>query len=248
MSWKSCDCDDAPDRWLGDALGVDLGTTGLAARAARCVDGVTGARDEALALFRHVAGLPFQLSDPAVRTDADQLHVQDGGDGYFKATLWLHLLRIRRIPARMRWVRLDPKAITHGLWDFARLAGMPFFYPLTEVWLEGGWSTVDAYVVDPALFARIKDHIARHRLAGAYFVHRDGVCEWDGRSDAIQRFSPNDPASLPLADLGCFHSHADFLRRYGVEIPETAVTKLAYEQTAGQLNTALVQLRAQNPA
>lgn len=106
------------------------------------------------------------LHDPALRTLPEALHSLSAGGGCFKATLWLHLLRICHIPARMRWVELDPSDVTRGLGDFSRLAGMPFFYPLIEVWLQGRWHAVDAYAMDPPLPGRlVQDVCARSRTA-----------------------------------------------------------------------------------
>lgn len=244
MSWKTCNCDDSPGAWLGNAPGVDLEATGLRALATQLTDGLTEPGEQAQALFRHVSFLPFELSDPAERTSPRALHRLSAGDGYFKATLWLHLLRIVGIPARMRWVQLEPAYVTRGLWDFSRLAGMPFFYPLTEVWLQGLWQSVDAYAMDPPLFGAVMAEIRRRQLAAGYFVHRDGVCTWDGQGDALQRFSPSDPDSCPIQDMGCFHSHRDFLKTYGRAVPETAVTNMAYENQTRLMNEAFARMRA----
>ncbi|MGM9426447.1 hypothetical protein [Hydrogenophaga sp. MI9] len=243
MTWKTCHCDDSPGAWLGNAPGVDLEATGLRALAAGLTDGLTEPGEQALMLFHHVSLLPFELSDPSLRTAPRALHRLTAGDGYFKATLWLHLLRIGGIPARMHWVQLEPAYVTNGLWDFSRLAGMPFFYPLTEVWLQGLWQSVDAYVMDPPLFGAVVAEIRQRKLMAGYFVHRDGVCTWDGRGDALQRFSPSDPDSCPIRDMGCFHSHADFLRAYRHAVPETVVTNMAYENQTRQMNETFARLR-----
>ena len=244
MSWKTCNCDDRPGMWLGNAPGVELGATGLRALAARLTDGLADPGEQALALFRHVSWLPFELSDPALRTSPAALHCLAAGDGYFKATLWLHLLRICEIPARMRWVQLEATYVTNGLWDFSRLAGMPFFYPLTEVWLHNRWQSVDAYAMDPPLFGVVLSEIRRRQLMAGYFVHRDGLCTWDGQGDALQRFSPSDPDSCPIRGMGCFHSHADFLRACRQAVPETAVTNMAYENQTRLMNETFARMRA----
>lgn len=244
VSWMSCRCEDDPGVWLGNALGVDLEATGLRAQAMRVIGSRVSPAEQALALFEHVSQLPFELSDPALRTSPEALHRLAAGDGYFKATLWLHLLRICGIPARMRWVQLEPAYVTRGLWDFSRLAGMPFFYPLTEVWLHDRWSSVDAYVMDPPLFRVVTSEIRRRRLMAGYFVHRDGVCTWDGQGDALQRFSASDPHSHPIRDMGCFHSHADFLSVWGPVVPETAVTNMAYENQTRLMNETFARMRA----
>lgn len=244
VNWRTSPSDDRPAVWLGSALGVHLEAPGLHALAMQLTERAADPSAQASALFRHVSHLPFELSDPALRTLPEALHSLSAGDGYFKATLWLHLLRICHIPARMRWVELDPSYVTRGLWDFSRLAGMPFFYPLIEVWLQGRWHAVDAYAMDPPLFKAVMSEMERRRWPAAYFVHRNGTCTWDGQGDALQRFSPLDPTSCPLRDLGCHHSHADFMRAWGRLVPETAVTHLAYENQTRMMNETFARLRA----
>ena len=133
--------------------------------------------------------------------------------------------------------------MTSGLWDFSRLAGMPFFYPLTEVWLRGLWQSVDAYAMDPPLFGVVLSEIRQRQLMAGYFVHRDGMCTWDGQGDALQRFSPSDPDSRPIRDMGCFHSHSDFLRACRQAVPETAVTNMAYENQTRLMNETFARMR-----
>ena len=241
--WRNCECDDDPGNWLGNAPGVNLAAPGLERLAAAGVQGAEGPAEEAQALFRYVSGLPFFLSDPALRTVPEELHRQSCGDAYFKSALWLHLLRIRGIPARQRWVDIDPGKMTPGLWDFVRMAGMRFFHPLVEVWLGQRWITVDAYVMDPVLFGIVQNELRHRGLSSGFFVHRLGVCEWDGASDALQRFSLQDPDSLPLDDLGCFHSHRDFLDRTGALFERTELVVSAHKETTARINVELIRMR-----
>jgi Transglutaminase-like superfamily len=241
--WRRCGCDDEPGSWLGNAPGVELEAPGLKRLADASVRGAMGPIEEAVALFRYVSGLPFHLSDPAVRTVPQELHRQDRGDAYFKGALWVHLLRIRGIAARQRWVEIDPGKMTPGLWDFVRMAGMRFFHPLVEVWLAQRWITVDAYVMDPVLFEIAQNELCRRGLSSGFFVHRLGVCGWDGASDALQRFSLQDPDSLPLDDLGCFHSHRDFLDRTGALFERTELVIAAHKETTRRINVELERLR-----
>lgn len=244
MNWKTCACDDNPASWSGAALGIDLDAPGLRLRAQQICSGVTPARERALALFRHVAGLPFEISDDKLRTSPAALNSMHGGDAYFKASLLVHLLRLQDIPARMRWVQVEPKALTRGLWDFANHTGIPLFYPLTDIWLAGTWLCTDAYILDAPLLFAVRAELVRMRVRTGYFLHVDGVAAWDGRSDALQRFTANDEKSWPLRDLGCFHSRADFVQRTSLAVPETTVTKMVYANQALMMNLAFARLRA----
>ena len=241
--WRTCRCDDKPENWLGNAPGVDLGSTGLLALVETCLPHRRSPSEDAKRLFDHVSRLPFFLADPAVTTVPSELHRQMGGAAYFKSTLWLHMLRVRGIPARMRWVEVEASKMTPGLWDFLRMAGMRFFHPMVEVWLDQCWATVDAYIMDPPLFARVRKELKRQGIPNGFFVHHLGVCDWSGRGDALQRFSPLDPDSLPLNDLGCYHSHEDFVARSGMSFERTELVNSAYKETNEGINVELSRLR-----
>lgn len=62
---------------------------------------------------------------------------------------------------RLRWVQLDAQRLTRGLWEFVRHTGVPFVYPLTEVWLASRWLCTDAYVQDPPLLAAVHRELDR---------------------------------------------------------------------------------------
>lgn len=245
MTWKTCASDDEPTRWLGSSLGIDLDAKGLRELAERLAGSAQGARFQALALFQYVAALPFEMSDPLERTSPAALSRLRSGDAYFKTTLMVHLLRLRAVPARMRWVELEPRRVSRGLWDFVGHTGMPFFYPLLEVWINGGWLTTDAYIMDAPLLEVVHRELAKRQGASGYFAHRDGVATWDGESDALQRFSLSDPESWPLRDLGSCHSHADFLRIHLATVPETDVTNMAYGHQARNANDIFARMREQ---
>lgn len=243
MNWKTTACDDDPSVWLGNAPGVDLQASGLPALVERLAPEDTDSRQVALAMFRYASALPFEISLPAERTQPGALCSLQAGDAYFKATLLVHLLRSCDVPARMRWVELEPRRLSRGLWDFVGHTGMPFFYPLTDAWLEGRWLTTDAYVMDPPLLRAVQRELARRRESSGFFVHRDGVADWDGRSDALQRFNEGDPESWPLRDMGGFHSHTDFLQKSLAAVPETQVTNMAYGHQARHANEAFARMR-----
>ena len=241
--WTGCACEPDPQHWLGPAVGIDLGAPGLSERLASLLPAPLDEVSRAVALFRHVSALTFEVTDASLRTQPEALHRLGGGDAYFKATLLVHLLRLSGIPARMRWVEMEPRRLTWGLWDFLGHSGMPLFYPLTEVWLAGRWWTTDAYIMDPPLCAAVQKELRRRGRASGYFVHVDGVFHWDGRSHALQRFRADDRDSWPLRDLGCFHSHADFLATSRVAMPETDVTRMAYSHQARMMNEEFARMR-----
>lgn len=204
---------------------------------------LTDARTTAIRLFQHLSNLPFEALDAQRRTDPAALSGLGAGDAYFKATLFVHLLRLAGLPARMRWVEMASRPLTWGLWDFAGHSGMPLFYPLTEVWLTERWLTTDAYILDPPLCRALRAELTQRQRRSGYLMHVSGACDWDASRDAIQRFGVDDPSSWPLRDLGCFHSHADFLAGTRLHLPQTEVTRMAYTNQVRAMNEALAAMR-----
>ena len=243
MTWKICACNDAAELWLGDAVGVGLDASGLRA----LVQGMTRAcNDQAHAaqtLFQHVAQLPFSVSDLEQRCNPRLLALNHEGDAYFKATLLLHLLRLEGIPARLRWVQLQSELLTRGLWDFVRHTGQAFVYPLTEAFLAGRWLCTDAYILDAPLLLAVHRQLDSREWLSGFLAHRSGVAQWDAQGDAHQRFVADDPSGMGVQDLGCSHSHADFVRMAPQHFKETRVFQLAYASQAVLMTQELNRMR-----
>lgn len=243
MNWKTCACDDRPEPWLGDALGVELdasGLRGLAQGMTRdCADPAAAAR----ILFQHVAQLPYAVSDREGRCNPRLLSLMGEGDAHFKATLLVHLLRLLGIPARMRWVQLPSALITRGFWDFVRHTGQAFVYPLTEVFLEGRWLCTDAYILDAPLLEVVQLQLDQRGWPCGFLAHRSGVAVWDAHSDAFQRFVADDPQAMQVQDLGCAHSEPDFARRSPQYFTPSPVLQQAYASQAVLMTQELNRLR-----
>lgn len=243
MPWKTCACDERPELWLGDALGVELEASGLRALAQgmtrACADPVAAAQ----ILFQHVAQLPYAVSDLEGRCNPRLLGLVGEGDAHFKAALFVHLLRLVGIPARMRWVQLPSELITRGFWDFVRHTGQAFVYPLTEVFLASRWLCTDAYVLDAPLLDAVHQQLDRRGWASGYLAHRSGVAAWDARGDAHQRFVPDDPQGMQVQDLGCAHSEPDFARKAPRYFALSPVLQQAYASQAVLMTQELDRLR-----
>lgn len=153
MNWKTASCHDSPEAWLGEADGIDPEGSGLRAQAMDMTRACVHPRERALVLFQHVAQMRFVVSDLDTRCVPSLLRHAREGDGFFKTTLLVHLLRLVDVPARMRWVQLESSLLTRGLWDFVRLSGQAFVYPLTEAFIDGRWICTDAYTMDAPLLA-----------------------------------------------------------------------------------------------
>jgi hypothetical protein len=243
MTWKTATCNDSPDAWLGEAEGIDPGGSGLQALAMGMTRACTQPQERARVLFGHVAQMRFVISDLDTRCVPSLLAHTGEGDGFFKTTLLVHLLRLVGVPARMRWVQLESSLLTRGLWDFVRLSGQAFVYPLTEAFIDGRWICTDAYTMDAPLLAAVHRTLDRRGWDSGFMAHRAGTGQWDARSDAYQRFDGAHPAAMQVQDLGCAHSLADFTRRHPHRFRVTGAMRLAFVSQAEHFNQELGQLR-----
>lgn len=243
MNWKTCATDDRPEPWLGDALGVELEASGLRPLAQNITLACAGPTAAAQSLFRHVAQLPYAISDMEGRCNPRLLSLTSEGDAHFKATLFVHLLRLVGVPARMRWVQLQSELITRGFWDFVRHTGQPFVYPLTEVYLDERWLCTDAYALDAPLLEAVHQELDRRGWPCGYLAHRSGVAVWDAQTDAYQRFVPDDPQALLVQDMGCSHSEPDFAGTSQQNFRHNRVLQQAYASQAVLMAEELNRLR-----
>jgi hypothetical protein len=118
-----------------------------------------------------------------------------------KSTLFVALLRASDIPARTCFANLKGSVL--------RGFGVPLRsvdHGFSQVFLNGGWITVDAYTVDSELVKVASKQLSEEGAADGYGIHIDGNCEWDGSSDAcIQKV----PKTL-IEDWGVFKDAQDF--------------------------------------
>jgi len=138
--------------------------------------------------------------------------VLQAGIGYCntKSTLFCAMLRGAGIPARQHFVDISAR-ILDGLLD----PGTLFVdHSFVEVDLEGRTHSVDAYIVDRALFEPARARLVSEERSLGYGVHRDGTCEWDGATDAFSQFvrTGSDPAPT-TRDYGVHADVGDFYRR-----------------------------------
>lgn len=61
-------------------------------------------------------------------------------------------------------------------------------HAISEVLLDGEWHKVDSYTVDAPLFAAGQARLAAEGGTMGWGVHKDGVNDWDGRSDSFVQY------------------------------------------------------------
>ena len=134
--------------------------------------------------------------------------VLDAGVGYCntKSTLFVALLRGAGIPARQRFVSINADILE----PFVRLPQAYVDHSYTEVFLNNRWLRVDSYIPDPELFRRAQARLVTEQRVMGYGVHRLGVNEWTGHSDAFAQFVESKAAPISNRSYGVFHDTAAF--------------------------------------
>jgi hypothetical protein len=195
-----------PARWLRNTPALQVDHPRLQIQVMKLTQLRHADEEKAAACFQFIRGMPFKtVADPTVLTSADVLRARSG-DSHTKGLLFVAMLRCLGIPARLRLVRLGP-AFLQGLLS---TDGRCVSHALTEVYLGARWMKVDAYCVDLQLGLAARARLLRDGRRMGYGVHMNGQIVWEGKGDALGCFSPNDPLSLPVQDLGVYDDPSHF--------------------------------------
>jgi hypothetical protein len=171
---------DGPEHWLGPTELLDLGDTKLRLRTRSLTQLAKNEREKALAIYGFVKRIPFarpfklKLRSPRQVIDAGR------GDALDKVGLFLALLRIADIPARIRFMQL-PGEMLRGLISHMASAARP----VAEIWIGGRWVATDTYIFDAAYMAAARQRLAEEDWECGYGIHRDGASIWNGTQDAF---------------------------------------------------------------
>jgi transglutaminase-like putative cysteine protease len=201
----SLDADVDGRKWLGNTPLLELEHPKIRVLATRLTQLKSTPRLKALALFSYIRTLPFGAAADSTGTSAMAVLKAGKGDCHTKGTLMVALLRAAHVPARMRFVTMKPDFL-HGIID----TGGPIEHAYTEVLLDGGWQSLDSYVVDVKLAVAAKSQLQREGRKLGYGMHVDGHVTWDGMSDSFGQFTQNDPGSMPLHDWGVYDDPYQF--------------------------------------
>ena len=128
------------------------------------------------------------------------------GDSPDKATLFVALLRLAGIPARMHWWELKGDVV-RGLVPLLASGGRP----MVEAWLAGQWVGTDTYIFDAAYMAAARQKLKDLGWDYGFGIHRQGQGIWNGADGAWVNGHPPARDPLVLADLGCWNDPAEFM-------------------------------------
>jgi transglutaminase-like putative cysteine protease len=147
--------------------------------------------------------IKFGFASAFYEQTASQVLARGVGFCNTKGTLFTAMLRAAGIPARQHFVNIDAAILV----PFVDTGSSFVDHSYTELWLDGRWVRVDSYIVDAPLFGVASKRVREQSKTLGFGVHRDGTCQWDGRSDAFAQYVvPGSDGPLSTRDYGV---HAD---------------------------------------
>lgn len=237
--------DEHDDRWLANTPLLQYDHPRIRLLAKKLTSLKASQREQALACYLHVRGMPFGCIADSTGTSAIGVLRAGKGDCHTKSTLLLALLRALAIPSRMRFVTMKPDFL-HGIAD---LGTHPIEHAYLEVLLDGQWLALDSYVVDTPLAMAAKTRLKLEGRKLGYGMHRDGAIMWDGRSNSFGQFTEHDPDSMPLHDWGAFDDPYQFYSSVAYVRQRLSLAgRLKWIVGAGVVNRRVSALRDKPPA
>jgi hypothetical protein len=217
--------EDPPHPWLGSSPLLDLEDSKLRLRVHALTQFAKNEREKALVIHGFVKRVPLARPFKLRAHSARQVLDAGRGDANDKSTLLVAMLRMAKLPARIRYLTLHGE-ILHGLVS----PGMPqAMRPLVEVWLNDRWVRTDTHIFDASYMAAARQRLKDGNREWGYGIHVVGAMTWNGQDDAYVGGSP-DPGDNPmvLADLGVYHDPQDFLSSRSYAVRHLRVARMLY--------------------
>jgi transglutaminase-like putative cysteine protease len=186
--------------WLCSTPLMDLEDPALRLRVQRLTQLKTTRRAKVLAVYAYVKRLELRMRVVRRRRTATEVLRAGGGDAAEKATLFVAMLRLLGVPARMRFVHLRA-AMIHG---FGAALWRPQ-HPIVEAWTGERWAGTDTYIFDTSHLAAARQRLLDKGRDYGRGIHVHGASTWDGLGDAYASgYAPeHDPmAPAPVEQSG----------------------------------------------
>ena len=197
---------DAPDHWLGPTDLLDLGDAKLRMRARSITQLAKNEREKALAIYGFVKRIPFARPFKfRLRTPREVLGA-GRGDALDKAGLFVALLRVADIPARIRLMEL-PGEMLRGLISHLSIVARP----VVELYIGGKWIATDTYIFDAIYMAAARQRLTEEDSECGYGIHREGASIWNGMEDAFLVGTAVARRQLAQGEGAVFHDPAEFM-------------------------------------
>ena len=199
-----------PAHWLGSTDLLDLDDDKLRMRANALTQLTKNEHERALAIFAYVKALLLAYR-PRTRQDTPrQVLAARSGTTYGKSTLFVALLRLAGIPARIRMVQLHGNLL-QGLYGGRNVVN----HPLVEVWLNSRWTRTDSHCFDAAYLEAARAALSQQGWDRGYCIVGAANNGWNGHADAFCSLVLDNPEHMPLADFGVYNDTQEFLTAFG---------------------------------
>lgn len=195
-----------PARWLGSSALLDLQDPRLRLRVRSLTQLCKSEREKAMAIYGFVKRIPFAKPIKLRLNTAREVLDLGRGDAPDKAVLLIALLRLAKIPARIRYVELRGD-ILRGLTSNVSSAARP----VAELWLHGRWVRNDTYIFDAGYMAAARQRLKEQDWEWGWGIHREGHAIWNGIDDAFVGGRPTEADPMVIGDLGVFNDPYDFV-------------------------------------
>ncbi|MCJ0762319.1 transglutaminase-like domain-containing protein [Variovorax terrae] len=194
-----------PGHWLGATPTLNLADDRLRLRAKALTQLAQNDHQRALSICDFVRTLPYAASGRLRCPTARQVLDAGRGDCWAKSTLFIALLRLAGVPARLRMVQLRGELLRgHVSWL------KQVNHSLVEVWLGGRWVRTDTHVFDLRYLVAARSRLTAQQWEQGYGIHRRAQSLWNGHQDAFACLALDDDSGMPLADLGVYHDPQEF--------------------------------------
>lgn len=236
------DASDDPRDWLGDTHLLDLEDPKLRIRVLRVTQLASNELEKAVRIHDYVKSLPFGCVAGFSHIPAPIVLRAGRGDCHTKGTLFVAMLRLVGISARLRFVTVSSAflegiiSVPHGTVTHA----------VAEAYLDGRWLQTDTYVADSQLESNALKLLGDKGMVVGYGVHSRGNRFWSGLSPSHAQYSSHDPSSLPTRDWGVAHDPEHFYAdKANRELQLGWVTRLKWIWAANVVNRRVDMVRAQ---
>ncbi|MGV3571399.1 MAG: transglutaminase domain-containing protein [Ramlibacter sp.] len=169
--------------WLCSTPLMDLEDPALRLRVQGLTQLKTTRRAKVLAVYAYVKRLKLRLRVVRRHRTATEVLRAGGGDAAEKATLFVAMLRLLGVPARMRSAGAGTvPGFGVSWWRLDR--------PVVEAWTGERWAGTDTYILDPNQMAAARQRLRDKGQECRHGIHVRGATTWDGLGDAYASGHP----------------------------------------------------------
>ncbi|MBX3657829.1 MAG: transglutaminase domain-containing protein [Ramlibacter sp.] len=190
-----------PIHWLGNTAMLNLGDDKLRLRVKTVIQFSRTDPERLQCVARYVAAIPFNVPAFAgMKRTRKTLRQRRAVGWYSKAALFMAMLRVAGVPARVRMIRVPPE-LFRGLVNTRFRVELP----VVEVWIQHRWVATDSYLYDPSYLATAREALAERNWPMGFGIHRNGQSDWNGVDEALVMIIPDRSRSeRPAQYLGVY--------------------------------------------